>query len=317
MLDVYSTDAKIDKYGLTVLLDDRNYFPRYDAVLLHRADLPQRLPKTWAALQALTQRIDDTAMRRMNAAAEIDGKDFATVAAAFVEGAATSPSSGDQGALTARDGASGFWQKLFGPDFGRLTREHLALVFLSLAASIAVGIPLGIVAAKFPSIGGIVIGATGVVQTIPALALLAFLIPLTGRIGTVPAFIALALYALLPIVRNTHTALRQVSKGMREAALSLGLRSGTILRSIELPLSASTIVAGIKTSAVINVGTATIAAFIGAGGYGERIVTGLALNDHAMLLAGAIPAAALALLIEGGFRVGEHWLVPRGLHAHR
>ena len=317
VIDVYSTDAKIDKYGLTVLVDDRNYFPRYDAVLLHRADLPQRLPKTWTALQSLTKRIDDSAMRHMNAAAEIDGKDFATVAAAFIEGGPSSPSSGNPGDKAARDAASGFWQKLFGPDFGRLTREHLALVFLSLAASIAIGIPLGIVAAKVPSVGGAIIGATGVVQTIPALALLAFLIPLTGRIGTVPAFIALSLYALLPIVRNTHTALRQVSKGMREAALSLGLQSGTILRSIELPLSASTILAGIKTSAVINVGTATIAAFIGAGGYGERIVTGLALNDHAMLLAGAIPAAALALLIEGGFRIGERWLVPRGLHARQ
>jgi osmoprotectant transport system permease protein len=151
------------------------------------------------------------------------------------------------------------------------------------------------------------------VQTIPSLALLAVLIPLTGRIGAVPAFIALALYALLPIVRNTHAALTQVTRGMREAAQSLGMTAGTILAKIELPLAAPTILAGIKTSAVINVGTATIAAFIGAGGYGERIVTGLALNDHLMLLAGAIPAAALALLIEGGFRLGERWIIPAGL----
>ena len=175
------------------------------------------------------------------------------------------------------------------------------------------GIPLGILAAKRPGSEGLILGATGVVQTIPSLALLAFLIPLTGRIGIVPAFIALALYALLPIVRNTHTALAQISHGMREAAQSLGMKAGTILHKIELPLSATTILAGIKTSAVINVGTATIAAFIGAGGYGERIVTGLALNDHAMLLAGAIPAAALALLIEGAFRVGERWVIPAGL----
>ena len=148
-----------------------------------------------------------------------------------------------------------------------------------------------------------IIGATGVVQTIPSLALLAVLIPLTGRIGAVPAYIALALYALLPIVRNTHTALTQISRGMIEAAQSLGMRPATILQKIELPLAATTILAGIKTSAVINVGTATIAAFIGAGGYGERIVTGLALNDHAMLLAGAIPAAVMALLIERGFRL--------------
>ena len=169
-----------------------------------------------------------------------------------------------------------FWRKLFGPDFGRLTIEQLSLVFMSLAASIVIGIPLGMLAAKRPATEGVILGATGVVQTIPSLALLAALIPLTGRIGAVPAFIALALYALLPIVRNTHTAMAQISRGMKQAALSLGMQPGTILQKIELPLAATTILAGIKTSAVINVGTATIAAFIGAGGYGERIVTGLA-----------------------------------------
>jgi ABC-type proline/glycine betaine transport system permease subunit len=132
-------------------------------------------------------------------------------------------------------------------------------------------------------------------------------------IGFLPALIALTLYALLPIVRNTHTAMTQISRGMKQAALSLGMTAGTILQKIELPLAAPTILAGIKTSAVINVGTATIAAFIGAGGYGERIVTGLALNDHAMLLAGAVPAAVLALLIEGAFRLGERWMIPAGL----
>ena len=311
-IDIYSTDAKIDKYGLTVLDDDRHYFPPYDAVLLYRADLPQRLPKTWAALQRLERTIDDASMRRMNAAAELEGKDFASIAATFLaqrSGAATKANAAGEKPGPIAD----LWQKLAGPDFGRLTREHLVLVFLSLAASIVVGIPLGILAAKRPGSEGLILGATGVVQTIPSLALLAFLIPLTGRIGIVPAFIALALYALLPIVRNTHTALAQISHGMREAAQSLGMKAGTILHKIELPLSATTILAGIKTSAVINVGTATIAAFIGAGGYGERIVTGLALNDHAMLLAGAIPAAALALLIEGAFRVGERWVIPAGL----
>ncbi|HZI83987.1 MAG TPA: ABC transporter permease subunit, partial [Casimicrobiaceae bacterium] len=135
------------------------------------------------------------------------------------------------------------------------------------------------------------------------------------RIGPVPAFIELALYALLPIIRNTHAPLTQVTRGMREAAQSLGMTAGTILAKIELPLAAPTILAGIKTSAVINVGTATIAAFIGAGGYGERIVTGLALNDHAMLLAGAIPAAALALALEALFRAGERLIIPEGLRA--
>jgi osmoprotectant transport system permease protein len=317
-IDIYSTDAKIDKYGLTVLADDRQYFPRYDAVLLYRADLPQRLPRTWEALRHLEGAIDDAAMRRMNADAELEHKDFATVAAGFlaqhpgaVTAAAQAAPAGS--ATTGARPADSLWHKIFGPDFGRLTLEHLTLVFLSLAASIVIGIPLGILAAKRPATETIILGATGVVQTIPSLALLAVLIPLTGRIGAVPAFIALSLYALLPIVRNTHAALTQISRGMKDAALSLGMQAGTILHKIELPLAAPTIMAGIKTSAVINVGTATIAAFIGAGGYGERIVTGLALNDHGMLLAGALPAAALALLIEGGFRVAERWLIPAGL----
>jgi len=317
-IDIYSTDAKIDKYSLTVLDDDRRYFPRYDAVLLYRADLPQRLPRTWDVLKHLEGSIDDAAMRRMNAAAELDHKDFATVAASFLAqrsgvsaAASQSVPAGSTSASAAP--ASDLWHKIFGPDFARLTSEHLTLVFLSLAASIALGIPLGILAAKRPATETAILGVSGVVQTIPSLALLAVLIPLTGRIGAVPAFIALSLYALLPIVRNTHTALTQITRGMKDAALSLGMRAGTILHKIELPLAAPTIMAGIKTSAVINVGTATIAAFIGAGGYGERIVTGLALNDHGMLLAGALPAAALALLIEGGFRVAERWLIPAGL----
>src|SRR5690349_18919992 len=306
-IDIYSTDAKIDKYGLTVLADDRHYFPPYDAVLLYRADLPQRLPKTWAALTKLEGTIDDASMRRMNAAAELDGKDFASIANAFVTGRSTSAS-------TARAGfALDFWRKLTGPDFGRLTAQHVALVFVSLAASIVIGIPLGILCARHRATESVILGTTGIVQTIPSLALLAFLIPVTGRIGIVPAFIALALYALLPIVRNTDAGLTQVSRGMKDAARSLGMQDGTILRKIELPLAAPTIKAGVKTSAVINVGTATIAAFIGAGGYGERIVTGLALNDHAMLLAGAIPAAVLALAIEGAFRVADRWAVPEGL----
>jgi osmoprotectant transport system permease protein len=172
---------------------------------------------------------------------------------------------------------------------------------------------LGLLAARRRPTAPLVFGVTGVIQTIPSLALLAFLIPLTGRIGTVPAFIALTLYALLPIVRNTQVGLAQIPRGMIDAAKSLGLRPATIMREIELPLAMPTLLAGIKTSAVVNVGTATIAAFIGAGGFGERIVTGLALNDQTMLLAGAIPVAVLALAIQGAFELLEKWVVPAGL----
>jgi len=179
------------------------------------------------------------------------------------------------------------------------------LVGTSLAASIAVGVPLGIAAAKLPRMAQPILATVGVIQTIPSLALFAFLIALVGTIGVVPALIALFLYALLPIVRNTHAGLTAIGPGMRQAAMALGLAPAQRLRLVELPLAAPSILAGIKTSAVINVGTATIAAFIGAGGYGERIASGLALNDNVTLLAGAIPAAALALLVQAAFEIGE------------
>jgi osmoprotectant transport system substrate-binding protein/osmoprotectant transport system permease protein len=294
VMDIYTTDAKIARYQLRLLEDDRGYFPRYDAVLLYRLDVPQRFAEAWARLQKLEKRIDEKTMIRLNAAAELEGRSFA-------EAAALLDSDSKPGTGTRRK----FLSVLFGPDFWRLTGEHLVLVFVSLAASVAAGIPLGILAGKVKSLTQFVLGAVGVIQTIPSLALFAFLIALLGAIGTVPALIALFLYALLPIVRGTHSGLEAVGKGMRQAALALGLTARERLKLVEVPLAMPAILSGIKTSAVINVGTATIAAFVGAGGYGERIVSGLALNDNATLLAGAIPAAALALIVQGAFEFGE------------
>jgi osmoprotectant transport system substrate-binding protein/osmoprotectant transport system permease protein len=297
VMDVYSTDAKIERYRLRVLDDDKHFFPRYDAVLLYRIDVPSHFPRAWAALARLEGRIDERLMIRMNAAAELEGKSFAQAAALFTgEGAGKAPMQ------------RAFWSTLFGADFWRLTREHLLLVAASLAAAIAVGIPLGVAAAKLPRAAQTILGAVGVIQTIPSLALFAFLIALVGTIGALPALIALFLYALLPIVRNTHAGLTGIGRGMHQAAMALGLRTPQRLWLVELPLAAPSILAGIKTSAVINVGTATIAAFIGAGGYGERIAAGLALNDNVTLLAGAIPAAALALIVQGAFELAEQRL---------
>lgn len=294
VMDIYTTDAKIERYRLRALDDDRKFFPRYEAVLLYRLDVPQRFPGAWAKLQKLEGRIDERTMIRLNAAAELQGRSFAEAAALL-----------DSGLSSGGDAKRTFTAALFGPDFWRLTGEHLVLVFVSLAASIAVGIPLGILSHKVRAMTQVVLGAVGVIQTIPSLALFAFLIALLGTIGTVPALIALFLYALLPIVRNTYAGLEAVGKGMRQAALALGLSKRDRLWRVEIPLAMPSILAGIKTSAVINVGTATIAAFVGAGGYGERIVSGLALNDNATLLAGAIPAAALALIVQGAFEIGE------------
>jgi osmoprotectant transport system permease protein len=294
VMDIYTTDAKIERYKLLALEDDRNYFPRYDAVLLYRLDVPKRFPEAWARLRKLEGRIKEPEMIRLNAAAELEGRSFAEAAALF-----------DSQSSPGKPAERKFLNTLFGPDFWRLTGQHLLLVFVSLAASVAVGVPLGILAQKVEALRQVILGIVGVIQTIPSLALFAFLIAIMGTIGMAPALVALFLYALLPIVRNTCTGLEAVSKGMRQASLALGLRAGERLKLIEMPLALPAILAGVKTSAVINVGTATIAAFVGAGGYGERIVSGLALNDNVTLLAGAVPAAALALIVQGAFELGE------------
>ncbi len=296
VIDLYTTDAKIARYGVKILEDDRAFFPRYDAVVLHRAQAPARHPRAFAAWTRLEGRIDEAAMVLLNARAELDRVEFAAVAAEYL---------GDATPVAAR----GLGSALFAPDFGRLAAEHIGLVFGSLAAAVAVGVPLGVLAAKFRLLAQPVLIATGLIQTIPSLALLAFLIPVVGTIGAWPALIALFLYALLPIARNTHAGIRGIAPGLHEAARALGLAPRHTLALIELPLALPTILAGIKTSAVINVGTATIAAFIGAGGFGERIAQGLALNDHDLLLAGALPAAALALLVHGAFEFAERRFV--------
>ena len=304
-MDIYSTDAKIEKYRLRVLEDDKHYFPDYAAVFVYRLDVPQRFPAAWRALTGLAGRIDAAAMIAMNAEAELGGKSFDAIAGEFL--------AARHGAAPGRETAAGWLALLFGPDIWRLTRQHLMLVFVSLAAAVLIGVPLGIWAARQPLAAQPILGAVSVVQTVPSIALLAFLIPLLGTIGTAPALVALFLYSLLPIVRNTHSGLADIPPQLRESAQALGLPPGARLRLVELPLAARSILAGVKTSAVINVGTATIAAFIGAGGYGERIVTGLALNDNGMLLAGAVPAAALALLVQVLFDALDRRLISPGL----
>jgi osmoprotectant transport system permease protein len=183
-------------------------------------------------------------------------------------------------------------------------------VFVPVIASILAGVPLGIAAVRRRWLAQPIFALTGIMQTVPSLALLAFLVALIGAIGIVPAAIALFLYGLLPIVRNTHAGLVGVGEGLRQAAAALGLSARDRLLRIDLPLAAPAILAGIKTAAVINVGTATIAAFVGAGGYGERIASGLALNDSALLLAGAIPAAVLALLTQALLELAERFASP-------
>ena len=308
VIDIYTTDAKIGHLGLRVLTDDKAYFPRYDAVLLYRLDVPQRFPKAWAALQKLEGSINETAMIAMNARAELKGVAFDVIARDHL----VAKASGTPATAAAGTGADtsqrGFWAKLFGPDLARLTRQHLALTLISVGGAALLGIPLAVWVFPHPRLRAVVLGATGLLQTVPSLALLAMLISVLGLIGTVPALIALMLYALLPIMRNTVTGLGEVSSGLRLAGQALGMTPAQRMREVELPLALPTIIAGVRTATSIAIGTATIAAFIGAGGYGERIVTGLALNDGELLLAGALPATLLALLSEALFEGVEHWL---------
>ena len=318
VIDVYSTDAQLARGDLLVLADDLAFFPRYDAVLLMRAEVDD---EALAALTAaLGGRIDAAAMVAMNAAVELQGLSFARVAADFLAqvpapvsatGARASTSAGVSDVA-----APGFVAKLLAPDLPRLLGQHLVLVFGSLALAVLVGVPLGLAAYLRPRWAGAVMALVGMLQTVPSLALLALLIVLLGQIGFVPALLALFVYALLPVVRNTHAGLVGVPPGLLQAARALGLRSSQVLRGVALPLALPTLLAGVKTAAVINVGTATVAAFIGAGGLGERIVGGLAVNDAQQMLAGAVPAALLALLVQGVFDLAERLGQPGGRRAN-
>jgi len=302
-IDIYTTDAKIAALGLVTLEDDRAYFPKYDAVLLYRLDVPRRFPQAWQAIGRLEGSIDEQKMIAMNARAELDGQPFDVIARDFLAaGGLLDAATGSPAPAAA---PRGLLDKLFGDDLARITLQHVMLVAISVFAAALCGIPLGVVAARMPRLRGLILSAAGLLQTVPSLAMLALLISATGLIGTWPTLIALTLYALLPIARNTCTGLLEVPAGLIQAGSALGLHRDQVLRAIELPLALPVILAGVRTATVINVGTATIAAFIGAGGFGERIVTGLALNDHELLLAGAIPAAVLAVVAELGFELME------------
>jgi osmoprotectant transport system permease protein len=301
---VYSTDAKIARYGLRVLTDDRHFFPSYQAVFLYRLDAARRAPLALRAIEALAGAIDGPTMIALNARVELDGRTFAAAAA-------------ELGNLRTAGGvAESQRREPLVRGIASVVRtegpRHVALVGLSLLLAVLVGVPLGIAAARSPAAGRVVLGTTSLAQTIPALALLCFFVPVLGT-GRLPALAALFVYGLLPIVRNTVAGLEGIAPPLRESAVALGLGGWARLVRIELPLASRTILAGIRTSAVISVGGATLAAFVGAGGFGAPISAGLNLDDTDLILEGAIPAALLALAVEGLFALGTRAIVPRGL----
>jgi len=285
--DLYSTDAEIAYYDLIALEDDRAFFPSYEALFICRDDVSDEAKQ---ALNRLAGSIDASTMAKMNARAKLDHVAEAQVAADFAQRTLRSTT---QAQVDSR--ASRIVQR---------TLEHLAMVGISLAMAVLLAVPLGVLAYRAPRFGRVVLAVADVLQTIPALALLVFLIPWLG-IGYAPAIVALFLYSLLPILRNTHAGLADIPRDLRESATALGLSRFAQLRFVELPLAARSVLAGIKTAAVINVGTATLGALIGAGGYGQPILTGIRLDDLGLILEGAVPAALLALVAQGAFSAIE------------
>lgn len=291
VIDLYSTDPEIRYYDIKILQDDENFFPSYEAVILYRSDLDEEVVR---AITRFEGKISQEEMIAMNAEVKLDRKDDSAVASEFLSASSQ---------IESEVAVYGFWDRL------RIhTIDHLYLVGISLGMAIMIAIPVGVLAVKVRVLETAVLSAVGILQTIPSLALLVFMIPLFG-IGAVPAIAALFLYSLLPIVRNTHAGIKNISEPVRESAKALGLPNSLILRKIELPIAVPSILAGIKTSAVINVGTATLGALIGAGGYGQPILTGIRLDSVPLILEGAVPAAVLALLVQGLFDLVERWLV--------
>ncbi len=299
VIDVYATDAEIDYYHLVLLKDDRGFFGDYVTVLLYR----QALKQNAAAMEtfgAVESSLSEDAIRRMNGEVKVEGRTEATVAAAFLR----EHLKYDVPKTEENPWVLELWQR---------TVEHVYLVAVSLALAIALAVPLGVVAHKRRAVGKWILSVTGIVQTVPSLALLVFMIPLFGAAGELPAIAALFLYSLLPVVRNTYAGLSSIPDALLESAVALGLSPRARLLEIELPLAAPSIVAGIKTSAVINIGTATLGALIGAGGYGQPILSGIRLDNLSLILQGAVPAAGLALIADGAFSLLERRVVSEGL----
>jgi osmoprotectant transport system permease protein len=294
VIDVYSTDAKIKKFRLRVLEDDLHYFPSYQAVWVARTAFVDRYPAQWRALRQWEGRIDQDRMQDLNAQVDIDKRNVTEVAAGIRGTTADAPTAAAQ--------------------IGRRTLEHLWLVGVSLAFSIFVGIPLGILAARHRRTGQVILTLSAITQTVPSLALLCFLIPVFG-VGAKPAVAALCLYSLLPVVLNTFTGIRGIDPRHLENAKAFGLTPRQILLSVILPLASPALLTGIRTATIVSIGTATLAALVGAGGYGVPIVSGLSLNDVPTILTGAIPAAIMAWVAHISFNLLGKIVIPAGLQA--
>ncbi len=292
--DAYTTDGDLRSFDLRLLADDREFFPRYDALLLARRDLPAAARER---LAALVGSLNESQIQALNAAASESGVSPRAVVADYLG----RKDSGEEGTAS---------------QILRNTARHLKLTGMALLLACALALPLAIYLSQRPRAAAWAVYIAGLLQTIPSLALLAILVPVLG-LGQVPAVLALFLYSLLPIIRNTLAGIQSIDPLLRNVAEGMGLTTAQRLRHVEIPLALPMILAGVKTAAIISIGTATLAAFVGAGGLGEPIVTGLNLNDHTLILQGAIPAALLAIVTEFLFEWVERALLPPHLVAVR
>ena len=319
VIDGYSTDGLIARYDLAVLEDDRRFFPPYQAAALVGSSLVRELPQAVTALTELSGRIDERAMRALNRRLEVDGVAVAVVARDALDSLGLVRRVGRDSTRASpaaeRPSARQSFVRAIVTErraFAQRVLRHLLLSSVSLVLAALVAIPLGLALERRRRLAEPLVRLTGLFQTVPGIALLAFMIPFLG-IGIVPALVALFVYSLYPMVRNTYSGVRDADAAAVGAGHALGMTPRQVLRYVRLPLAAPTIMAGVRTAAVINVGTATLAAFIGAGGLGEPIVTGLALSDTGLILAGAVPAALLALVVDLLLALCERAVTPKGL----
>jgi len=310
-LDVYTTDGRLMTYDLTVLDDDRNFFPPYQAAPLARGTTLREHPQVGLALGLLADAFDEQAMRELNLRVEERGEPIERVAQQALEGLGL-VATREVREVSSREVSLIAYLLARRGELAQRTLQHLGLTGLALSLGVVVALPLGLLLERNRGVAEPVIRIVGVTQTVPSIALLAFMIPLFG-IGWLPALVALWIYSIFPILRNTYTGLRDASPEAVGAASALGMTPGQVLRHVRLPLAVPVILAGVRTSAVLTVGTATLAAFIGAGGLGVPIVSGLQLADTTRILSGALPAAGLALAVDGILALAEHALRPRGI----
>jgi len=314
LLDVYTTDGRLAVYDFLVLEDDLQFFPPYDATALVRGDTLKRYPELASVLSLLTNALTPERMRIWNLRVQEEGQPVTLVAREMLQDLHLLRDSQSFPLSIPHDNSSSLFTYMWNMrgTLGFRTLEHLGLAGLGLLLGIALALPVGLILERWRKGAETMIRIIGMSQTIPSIALLAFMIPLFG-VGTFPAIMALWIYSLFPILRNTFSGLRDAAPSVVETGRALGMTEWQILKSVRLPLAAPTIMAGVRTSAIWTLGTATLAAFIGAGGLGVPIVAGLQLANVNLILSGALPATILALAVDALLGWVEKSIKPRGL----